>query len=1290
MDPTILFIIIAAKPLVEKTVAEIVGDWFLNGVLPSYLADHLPKLNEILKKKTSLDDVLKKTYKKAVKIWCNEEGNDRSALSKRFETHEQLVSLIQQDTIESESITNEIYNIWYRELEQEELGRWFIQENEFKILTTKLDNAIEKLEQTQNAVNEIHENVCSFQTTGQTTFQQNTAYIPRLCYTSGEEFARLAGIQGVSFHDIVLSSEKKHFVLLSSPLMGKTTELKQLCWNFSNSKHYMPILFELKDSGGVLKKDQLPSNDYVDGKAIILVIDAIDEVTEYQFKDQVREIVGYAKLHPNMRIIISCRSNYSHLVDREIFTCVNLGSLTSVDVRSIVSLNKDIHSQEQFLLDIKSSGLSELTNSPFFLNKLMDFYIKKKGLPSNRTEIFDHLIDRSYRNEDDKHISDNISTANEREYLKKVAIVMLLKGQHEISKYDLFNCMGEDTELFNKTLHFGILDYSETKETLSFGYNSIKEYLAASYLADLTLDKIKALVCRGSSEQISSQWYNTICLYVDIVSYRNGGALPEVILNWLSKDNKGLLLHTNKKYVNKELRSQLLIDYIQEQNDSFQPIEEIGTDNMKSIVDFGMGLDLARFLLKELKSIEVVDMRFANLIGAAQFIDWEIINNLDSSLAIELEDELLSFLNRKEFTNQYSWICSQWILNNSCKSRRLLDKLVPIVKESKSQDLINNTLIAIANAGFADEYYDEIKYMQQFVLGNNGLLGRQNVYTVYSQLKYPEHVNDAFSYITDSSFYLYDYSMDEYRKMEKSLLNTAESIYKAGDERIADTVRNSLSKRFNSFYGLRDMNERIAVADDYKRFFINIGKWNSISADIEEIFHIEQKAIDKDAQKRRAEIRKRQYDELMSEATFYDLVHEIINKQDDIDASELSLKCYESLESMNQYAYRFVSRYTKTINGTLFIDKEAVRSALSDRANYLNFMFEENMIIIVDDDPDITISDTYVSQVKEQAMRLLYALCKTDSTQLTNNQMKAIELLLKHWFEVDPEYLFKLIRFSGLPFFSSIGFINDENLCPLFDLICEKSGTDVVKEFVRKELTRNINNVPDYNFRIWASFAIQHRMTETYSEIINRIIASPEDALLIQEQLTTNTELQEKIIEVAENETLKDPQVLVTLLKCIKETTNNFDHRIQTILEKKIDGTDGESIKEYLPILIDYGSIPALRYLENSPDALEKCGVCLFNYNGLDNAEVLIKLFGHYFPKTIIPNPSQSILNNITNIALESKENQQRIESQMKKLAGNNANMKPVVTRWILSLHDLAAAKYYRDEEIQEILGWIS
>ena len=71
--------------------------------------------------------------------------------------------------------------------------------------------------------------------------------------------------------------EKNKYIVYSGAQTGKTTELRNLCWELQECGLFMPVSYEVKSSYD-LKQDDMPQNKWIDGKEVVVIIDALDEI----------------------------------------------------------------------------------------------------------------------------------------------------------------------------------------------------------------------------------------------------------------------------------------------------------------------------------------------------------------------------------------------------------------------------------------------------------------------------------------------------------------------------------------------------------------------------------------------------------------------------------------------------------------------------------------------------------------------------------------------------------------------------------------------------------------------------------------------------------------------------------------------------------------------------------------------------------------------------------------------------------------------------------------------------
>ena len=175
---------------------------------------------------------------------------------------------------------------------------------------------------------------------GLTKHKAVDGYIRRFCTSDQSENNFIYYVLGKkerhTLADYVTGVEEtstNKIVLYSSAQTGKTTELKQLCWELQQSGLYLPVSFEVR-TNTKLKRDDLPESQYVDGREVVLAIDALDEVKRPEICRLLGGNRGYAYEHPEMNGAPVSRSNFRRERQLEaFFTELFLEELSIDDAR---------------------------------------------------------------------------------------------------------------------------------------------------------------------------------------------------------------------------------------------------------------------------------------------------------------------------------------------------------------------------------------------------------------------------------------------------------------------------------------------------------------------------------------------------------------------------------------------------------------------------------------------------------------------------------------------------------------------------------------------------------------------------------------------------------------------------------------------------------------------------------------------------------------------------------------------------------------------------------------------
>ena len=368
------------------------------GFIASYLAGSLPSLREFISKKdkTTLDERIEKCYHTALKRWCADNAVRQHIAYKYFNDLDQLKEFYSTEKWEKEGVNlNGLAKFWIEELSKDEEVSHYITTQGFIPIDEELDKltALLKNQEIRNG-KQIRR--------GLTKHKAVDGYIRRFCTSDQSEnnfIYYVLGIKGrhtlADYVTGVEDTSTNKIVLYSSAQTGKTTELKQLCWDLQQSGLYLPVSFEIR-TNTKLKREDLPESQYVDGKEVVLVIDALDEVNGQKYEDLLEEIGGYAYEHPEMKMVLSCRSNFRRERQLELFTELFLEELSIGDAKNYAT-KREVNS-DGFMRSIFANQLEDFIKNPFFLNVLIDAYKEKgKQLPKSKAEIYRNRNDLLFR-----------------------------------------------------------------------------------------------------------------------------------------------------------------------------------------------------------------------------------------------------------------------------------------------------------------------------------------------------------------------------------------------------------------------------------------------------------------------------------------------------------------------------------------------------------------------------------------------------------------------------------------------------------------------------------------------------------------------------------------------------------------------------------------------------------------------------------------------------------------------------------------------------------------------------
>ena len=271
------------------------------GFIASCIAGKQPSLGNIhsdVDKKSLLDHV-EICFEEAMKRWCSNSIVRERIAQRKFPTIGQLqVRYEGEDWKQYKYAVKSFVKTWADELEKDFDCVKYIQQFD----------ATESEEHLNSLIAFLREEPSSEKPAtggrGRICHEPVSGYIRRYCTSDQSDsdflFYALGKKERHILADYVVGLEcspTNKFILYSSAQTGKTTDLKELCWDLQESELYIPYSYEVRNNTK-LKRENLPDCQYYGEKEVVVVIDALDEVNGQKYEDLIEEIGGYAYDQP--------------------------------------------------------------------------------------------------------------------------------------------------------------------------------------------------------------------------------------------------------------------------------------------------------------------------------------------------------------------------------------------------------------------------------------------------------------------------------------------------------------------------------------------------------------------------------------------------------------------------------------------------------------------------------------------------------------------------------------------------------------------------------------------------------------------------------------------------------------------------------------------------------------------------------------------------------------------------------------------------------------------------------
>lgn len=493
--------------------------------------------------------------------------------------------------------------------------------------------------------------------------------------------------------------------LIADAYIGKSTLLKQFCYNCRNTK-FIPILIDIKAQTIRDSIEKLLHNSYSFWKNyptqnIIIILDGLDEVEQSNITKCAKGILEFSKNYPDINIIVSCRRiyyiHYDLIRNLSSFDSYEIAPLSHEEIKEFAQkeLGNNYKNYEYFL---EYNNLQNIVSYPFFLKKSIEWFRQNKSTLKTKIDLLDRIIDDSTYPLYNREIIDNSLFKDKiPQYilcLKKIALYIQSSNSNILNHVKVARII-QDSALINTILQSSLLtkNKNENIESWSFVNQYFQESFAALALKDLPIEQIEELITVGKSKKkIKQNWLQTAFTLISIL---DEPTKTSKLIELIEQDNIELLAFCETSTFNYDFRL-----------DAFKKIIKqcIEKERFPIICDTRA---LALLISGKRDGLDYILSELEN--DHPQFIKnllWQIIYYHDSfydkkKVLTTLTNTLLENSEDENYISILLDIQTKFGLLNKNTVAKLLnnDSLI------SNYWILSNILKAITNKGWVDEFY---------------------------------------------------------------------------------------------------------------------------------------------------------------------------------------------------------------------------------------------------------------------------------------------------------------------------------------------------------------------------------------------------------------------------------------------------------------------------------------------------------------------------------------------------------------------------------------------------------
>lgn len=726
-------------------------------------------------------DPVKAAYDVAFKKWDAHFYVKKAYDEYTLDTFEKFSEYVLQRRGLKEDTTEKLFELFEDELAKKPETRGLLDKLRGKKLEIGIEEIIDEVTrlsctiENQTLLIEQVNDKLSQHNKGNRDVKRPDGYIQRYCtqIVNNKDYLRYilehGDVKSYKLTDVILGNtecEGNKFILYGDAQTGKTHELKNLAYELKKSGEYIPVLYEVSEYDNL--NENLPALDTEHDMGMVLIIDALDEKFDGEERNKLyKEINGYAKGHPYLHIILSCRSNFKGELTLEGFTPLRLNALSREDAFQYLK-NRGF---ENLIDEINDDKYYEFYRVPFYLKAMADYYDEKEVLPQNKAELYDHFITSMLENEEKKRLKMYACMKRKGwQTLQRIAVAFQLMGVKSLPLDDLMDLVDDDKETIDRALRTSLLQTSDGIH-YGFAHNSFKEYFVAKYLLKCNnIERVKELSCYHDTAEVRNEWYNTIALLLSMLP--KDTVMSDQIMDWIVKYNKELVLYVDDDMFNNAQKHAIFEEILEECKNKNLRFGEFVTSHYEELMKFGYSDETLKYLMKELRAQKEMDNHLVNMLFCLRYLQWGM---LEPNVARKLKSLLLNVFGRFIEKQESAYVLFEVLENQSLLNRDTVDAILAIIKDNEQPNVAKQFVSYVLKANLVEEYIDEIIKFGVYIhdYGGNGctnIVSRDKLLYAYQKAERWDNIKKVIKQLArDIKNHLYSEvsdSRDYHRTME--------------------------------------------------------------------------------------------------------------------------------------------------------------------------------------------------------------------------------------------------------------------------------------------------------------------------------------------------------------------------------------------------------------------------------------------------------------------------------------------------------------------------------------------